>query len=140
MRLTSYALLWLLGFLFTSLIDALWHFVLFGKAYREGLKLLARMREGRISPRFGAALLAQVLVVTSLVVLVSSVAGGGTVMLAAAVGGLAGVLAISVYGVTNYALFKDWSLLLTWLEFVWGPILGALSGAFLFWAGSWLGT
>jgi uncharacterized membrane protein len=40
--------------------------------------------------------------------------------------------------VTNYALFKDWNLTLTVLELVWGPILGGMSGLFVFWARSFL--
>ena len=52
---------------------------------------------------------------------------------AALIGAAAGILAITVYGVTNYALFKDWSLKLTVLEAIWGPMLGGLSGAFVVW-------
>ena len=52
---------------------------------------------------------------------------------AALIGAVAGILAITVYGVTNYALFKDWSLKLTVLEVIWGPMLGGFSGAFVVW-------
>ena len=54
------------------------------------------------------------------------------------IGALAGILAITVYGITNYALFKDWSLKLTNLEVIWGPMLGGLSGAFIIWMQSLL--
>ena len=57
----------------------------------------------------------------------------GTLAEAVLVGAVAGILAITVYGVTNFALFKDWTFVLTILEVVWGPILGGLSGAFAFW-------
>jgi uncharacterized membrane protein len=77
--------------------------------------------------------LSQVLVVTSLVFLVLYKTQKGTMAEAALVGAVAGVLAITVYGVTNYALFKDWNLSITILEVVWGPILGCLSGVFAFW-------
>jgi len=40
---------------------------------------------------------------------------------------------ITVYGLTNYALFKDWSLKLTVLEVIWGPMLGSSSGVFVIW-------
>lgn len=129
-------LFWILCFLFTSSIDALWHFVLFKKSYTEGLKPLARMKGERMSPRAGAAILAQVMVVTCLVLLVGPLAEHP--ILAVFVGALAGILGISVYGVTNYALFKGWSLKLAVLEVIWGPILGGLSGLFIFWAKSWL--
>jgi uncharacterized membrane protein len=131
-------LFWILSFAFTSAIDALWHFVIFRKSYREGMRPVARMKGERMSPRAGASLLAQVLVVTCLVFLVGLGSLSENVGLAVFVGALAGVLAISVYGITNYALLKDWSLKLTVLEVVWGPILGGLSGYFIFWARTWL--
>lgn len=138
MNILRYLLLWVVSFIFTSLFDVLWHLVIFKKSYVKGIRPLARMTGEKISFKAGPGLLSQVLVVTSLVVLVLIVAKGGTASLAVVVGALAGVLAISVYGVTNYALFKDWSLTLTILEFVWGPLLGGISGLFVFWAKSFL--
>jgi uncharacterized membrane protein len=49
------------------------------------------------------------------------------------VGILGGILAISVYGLVNQALIKDWSWRLTVLEVVWGPIIGGLGGLFIAW-------
>ena len=137
MNILRYVLLWLLSFIFTSLIDAALHLVIFKKPYVQGLKPLARMKGGKMALKGGPGLLSQVLVVTCLVLLVFLAADGSS-LLAAVVGALAGVLAISVYGVTNSALFKDWNLTLTVLEFVWGPILGALSGLFVHWLKTWL--
>lgn len=137
MAIIRFLLLWLLSLLFTSAIDAFWHLVIFRRPYVEGLKPLGRTKAGKLAPKGGPGLLAQVMVVTSLVVLVL-VLGHGSAGLALVVGALAGVLAISVYGVTNYSLFKDWNLTLTVLELVWGPVLGGLSGLFVYWARSWL--
>jgi uncharacterized membrane protein len=128
-----YAILWLGAFVFTSAIDAFWHLALFGRPYKEGLKPLARMANGRFAFKGAAALLAQVLVVTSVLLLVLLKSEGATLAAAALVGALAGILAISVYGVTNYALLKDWGLGITVLETIWGPIIGGCSGAFAFW-------
>jgi uncharacterized membrane protein len=136
MNILRYALLWVMSFIFTSLIDAAWHLVIFKKNYVEGIKPMARMNGEKISFKAGPGLLSQVLVVTSLVILVLVAAKDGTPFLAALVGALAGVLAISVYGVTNYSLFRDWNLTLTVLEFIWGPLLGGMSGLFVHWAKS----
>jgi uncharacterized membrane protein len=136
MNILRYALLWTMSFIFTSLIDATWHLVIFKRRYVEGIKPMARMNGDKISFRPGPGLLSQVLVVTSLVILVLAAAKDGTPWLAVLVGALAGVLAVSVYGVTNYALFKDWNLTLTVLELIWGPLLGGLSGLFVHWAKS----
>jgi uncharacterized membrane protein len=133
-----YALLWVLSFVFTSTIDAVWHLVLFGKIYSRGIKPLARMSGDKMAFNALAGIISQVLVVTSLVVIVLYKIQNGTLLEATFVGALAGILAITVYGVTNYALFKDWGLDITILEVVWGPILGGLSGAFAFWMKSLL--
>jgi uncharacterized membrane protein len=76
----------------------------------------------------------QVLVVSALMVLsILVVRGGygyGASFLAGAMGG---VLAISVYGLVNQSLIKDWSWRLTVLEVVWGPIIGGGGGLFIAW-------
>jgi uncharacterized membrane protein len=138
MIVLRYALLWVMSFVFTSLIDALWHLVLFRRSYAQGIKPLARMSGEKMAFQPAAGLLSQVLVVSGIVFLVLMLAGKGNYGTAFLVGAAAGVLAISVYGVTNYALFKDWNLTLTVLELVWGPILGGLSGLFVFWARAFL--
>jgi uncharacterized membrane protein len=133
-----YALLWLGAFVFTSAIDAIWHLALFGRLYKEGMRPLARMADGKFAFKVAAALLSQVLVVTAVLLLVLLKSEGAPLATAALVGALAGVLAISVYGVTNYALLKDWGLGITILETIWGPMIGACSGAFAYWLKSLL--
>ena len=129
----KYVLCWISTFAFTSAIDALWHLALFKRAYALDFKPLARIAGGRMSFNGLAGFLSQALVVTGIVVLVLySTAGRDTSAGALLVGALAGALAITVYGITNYALMKDWSLRLTVLEAVWGPILGGMSGLFVY--------
>lgn len=138
MHIIRYLLVWILSFTFTSIIDAIWHLGIFRKSYSEGLKPLARITDGKITLNAPAGLIAQVLVVTCIVFLVLYKVPEGHFLDAALIGALAGILAITVYGVTNYALFKDWSLKLTVLEVIWGPILGGLSGVFVLWIKSLL--
>lgn len=85
-----------------------------------------------------AGIFSQVLVVTCIVFLVLFKVPRVNYLEAALIGASAGILAITVYGVTNYALFKDWSLKLTVLEVIWGPMLGGFSGAFVIWIKSLL--
>ncbi len=133
MNIFRYFLVWLLSFAFTSLIDAIWHLGIFKKAYSEGIKPLARMSGDKMAINPFAGILAQVLVVTGIVFLVLYKVQKVNYQEAMLIGAIAGILAITVYGLTNYALFKDWSLKLTVLEVIWGPILGASSGAFVIW-------
>lgn len=136
MNIFRYFLVWLLSFVFTSLIDAIWHLGIFKKAYSEGIKPLARMSGDKMVINPFAGILSQVLVVTCIVFLVLFKTQKVSYLEAALIGAIAGILAITVYGLTNYALFKNWSLKLTVLEVIWGPILGASSGAFVVWAKS----
>ncbi|MFC2141784.1 DUF2177 family protein [Acidobacteriota bacterium] len=138
MNIARYFLVWLSAFAFTSLIDAIWHLGIFRRAYSEGIKPLARMSGEKVTLNPIAGVLSQVLVVTCLVFLVLYKAQKVNYPEAMLIGAIAGILAITVYGVTNYALFKDWSLKLTVLEAIWGPMLGGLSGAFVVWMKSLL--
>ncbi len=138
MNIFRYFLVWLLSFAFTSLIDAIWHLGIFKKAYSEGIKPLARMSGDKMAINPFAGILAQVFVVTCIVFLVLYKVQKVNYQEAMLIGAIAGILAITVYGLTNYALFKDWSLKLTVLEVIWGPILGGSSGAFVIWTKSLL--
>ena len=138
MNLVRYFLVWFLSFVFTSLIDAVWHLGIFRRAYSEGMKPLARMNGEKMAFNPFAGVLSQVLVVTCVVFLILYKAQKVNYQEAILIGAAAGILAITVYGITNYALLKDWSLKLTVLEVIWGPMLGGLSGAFVLWVKSWL--
>ena len=138
MKIFHYILIWILSFVFTSLIDAIWHLVLFKQAYSESFKPLARMSGNKISFNAFAVIMAQVLVVSCIVFLVLFKAQENNFFQAVIIGAVAGILAITVYGITNYALMKDWNLKLTVLEIIWGPIIGGLSGFFVMWMKSLL--
>jgi len=133
MNFFRYALLWAVSFILTSLIDAVWHLGFFGKIYKEGIKPLARMNGDKMAFNPIAGIISQVLVVSCIFFLVLYKVQKGTAGEAFLVGAAAGVLAVTVYGITNYALFKDWGLAVTLLEMAWGPFLGGLSGLFIFW-------
>lgn len=125
---------WFAAFVGISLIDAGWHLGLFGWAYGPGFRRVARMRDGKMSLQPIPGLVSQVLVVSCLVVLsILSVRAGQGYPVNFLVGALGGVLAISVYGLVNQALIRDWTWRLTILEVVWGPIIGGLGGLFIAW-------
>lgn len=125
-------LVYLLGLLGTSILDAFWHLVLFGKQYREFFQPVAKTVDGNISLQLLPGVLAQFLVVSSIMFIVLyKTKGRPTIREAALMGAVAGILAISVYGLVNLSLINHWGLEITMLEFVWGPIFGAISGIFI---------
>ncbi|MGB4704776.1 MAG: DUF2177 family protein [Candidatus Saccharicenans sp.] len=119
--------LWVITLVLVSLVDALWHLVIFGRAYREDFKALAILQNDRIVFRTFYGVLAQLVMVSCLILLII-LRDPEEVKISALVGALVGLLAITVYGLTNYALIKDWSPRLMVLEVVWGPLLGAWGG------------
>ena len=130
----NYVAIWFAAFFGLSAVDALWHLGIFGKAYGPGFRSVAKTKDGKMALQPVPGLLSQVLVVSALVVLVVfSVRAGQGYPLNLLVGAMGGVLGISVYGLVNQALIKDWTWRLTLLEFVWGPIIGALAGLFIAW-------
>jgi uncharacterized membrane protein len=130
----NYVAVWFAAFFGLSIVDAIWHLGIFGWAYGPGFKLVAKTKDGKIALQPIPGLVSQVFVVSALVVLVVlSVRAGQGYPLNLLVGAMGGVLGISVYGLVNQALIKDWGWRLTLLEFVWGPIIGALAGLFIGW-------
>ena len=130
----EYVAIWFAAFFVMSALDALWHLGLFGWAYRPDFRSVARMVDGKLALQPIPGLISQVFVVGALMTMVIlSVRGGQGYPLNVLVGALGGVLAISVYGLVNQALIKNWTWRLTLLELVWGPIIGGLGGLVVAW-------
>jgi uncharacterized membrane protein len=122
-------LVYLLSFIGISIIDALWHLVLFGKQYSQWFAPVARMVDGKLALQLTPGILSQLLLVAATMFLVLYKTGGHPKLYQGAlIGAACGILAISVYGLVNYALINNWGLEITILEVLWGPMIGALGG------------
>jgi uncharacterized membrane protein len=125
----KYALLWVVSFPGISAVDALWHLVLWARPYRDGVRRIAALVDGKPVFHNASGLMSQILVITALVVLASlQFHSGSPVARAVLACAMGGVLGISVYGLVSHWLVRDWSAAMTVLEVVWGPILGAFAG------------
>ncbi len=111
--------------------------MIFGRAYREDFKVLAILQNDSIVFRTFYGVLAQLVLVSCLILLVI-LRDPEKVKISVLVGALVGLLAITVYGLTNYALIKEWSPRLMILEVVWGPQLGAWGGLMVSLTYRWL--
>jgi uncharacterized membrane protein len=132
----KYAALWVVSFAGISAVDALWHLVLWGKIYRADMRHVATLVDGKPVLNNVSGLVAQVLVITAFVVLASLQFHSSAPTLRSVVACMmGGILGISVYGLVNHWLIRDWSLTMTVLEAVWGPLLGAFAGLFIVWMG-----
>jgi uncharacterized membrane protein len=130
----KYVAIWFAAFAAISAIDALWHLGIFGRVYGRDFKPVARSANGKLALQPLPGIASQILVVSALMVLsILSVRGGYGYAANFLVGAMGGVLAISVYGLVNQSLIRDWSWRLTLLEVVWGPVIGGLGGLFIAW-------
>ena len=131
---------YLLSFVAISIIDAIWHLVLFGKLYSQRFAPVARMVDGKLDLQLLPGILSQLLLVAATMFLVLYKTGGNPKLGAGAlIGAACGILAISVYGLVNFALINHWGLEITILEVLWGPMIGALGGVTIaYLAGKWL--
>lgn len=132
----KYALLWLVSFVAISAVDALWHFAIWGNVYRADIRKVAAIVDGKPVFNNVSGLLSQVLVITAFVVLAALHFRSGAPVLKSVISCMmGGILGISVYGLVNHWLIRDWSPTMTVLEVAWGPMIGAFAGAFIAWAG-----
>ena len=135
----KYALLWVVSFVAISAVDALWHLGIWGRVYGADIKRVAVVVDGKPAFNNVSGLLSQVLVITAFVVLAALHFHSETATLKSVISCMmGGILGISVYGLVNHWLIRDWSPAMTALEVVWGPVIGAFAGFFIAWAGKLL--
>jgi uncharacterized membrane protein len=135
----KYVVLWVLSLIAVSAVDALWHLVIWGKIYGSDIRKVAAVADGRIVLNNFSGAFSQFLVITAFVVLASLHFRSEAPYLKGIVSCMAGgILGISVYGLVNRWIIRDWSLAMTVLEGVWGPMIGAFAGVFIVWAGKLL--
>lgn len=116
-------------------IDMLWLGVVAGWFYRKNLGYL-------LSPdvKWSAAILFYLLFVAGL--LVFAILPGlhaGSVRHAIALGAFFGLVTYATYDLTNHATIKDWPLIVTVVDLIWGAVLSAILSFLGFRIGSWLG-
>jgi len=132
----KYAILWTSSFVAVSAVDALWHLVIWGRIYGADIRKVAAVADGKVVFNNVSGFLSQVLVITAFVVLAALHFHSDAPYLKGVVACvMGGILGISVYGLVNRWIIRDWSLAMTVLEGVWGPMLGALAGFFIVWVG-----
>lgn len=115
----------LVAFLSFLLIDSIWLTTVAKNFYAKNLGYLMSK-----NPNLAAAGIFYVIYVITLVILVISPAlQKGSLLSAILTGALFGLCAYATYDLTNLATIKDWPLLVTVVDLIWGAFLsGAVSG------------
>ncbi len=111
----------LVAFLTFLAIDGLWLTVVAKDFYAKHLGFIMTK-----TPNLTAALLFYVIYIFTMVVLIISPAlQKGSLMTAILTGALFGLCAYATYDLTNLATLKDWPLLVTIVDLIWGTVLSA---------------
>jgi len=115
-------------------IDAVWLGLVASALYRKYLGFLMAP-----SPNWLAAILFYLLFVVG--VLVLAVLPGleiGSLKTTLLRGALFGLIAYATYDLTNLATVKDWPLLVTVVDMIWGTVLSLVVSGVGYMAGKWL--
>lgn len=102
-------------------IDGLWLTLIAKNFYAKHLGFLMAK-----TPNLTAALIFYLIYVFTMVVLIITPAlQKGSLMSAVLTGALFGLCAYATYDLTNLATIKDWPLLVTIVDLIWGTVLSA---------------
>jgi len=111
----------LVAFLTFLAIDGLWLTVVAKDFYAKHLGFIMTK-----TPNLTAALLFYVIYIFTMVVLIIAPAlQKGSLMTAILTGALFGLCTYATYDLTNLATLKDWPLLVTIVDLIWGTVLSA---------------
>jgi len=114
-------------------IDGVWLTLVARKFYAEQLGYLMTK-----TPNLLAALIFYLLYILGVVVLVVTPAlERGNVMEAVVKGALFGLVCYATYDLTNLATIKDWPLLVTVIDLIWGTVLSATVAGISFLMARW---
>lgn len=114
-----------IAFVVFSILDALWLGLIATSFYSKEFGDLARRTvDGALSPHWGAAIAAYIVLVLAVVVFILPQFTGKPISPGIFwYGALFGVVVYGVYDLTNLATLKDWSLKVTVLDMLWGGVI-----------------
>lgn len=129
MSLTAFMLAYLAGIAAHVVLDAIWLGAVARSTYKQHLGALMAPRI-----RWGAAVLFYLVYgLGTLWIAAIPGATAGEPLVALALGGLLGLVAYGTYDLTNLATLRDWPIIITAIDLVWGIVASALSA----WVGAY---
>ena len=111
------------------IIDMLWLGVIAKSLYAQNIGTLLRKSGEGMAPIWWAAALVYVFIALGILFFVLPKANGDY-MLALSEGAMLGLVIYGVYDFTNYSILANWPWQITFVDFIWGIVLCALSSLF----------
>lgn len=121
---------WGLGLVVFIVVDAVWLGLLANGFYKRELgPLLRQHSNGNLDPRILPAVLLYALIVLGLALFALPKARAGGLGEAVLWSAVFGVIAYSVYDLTNYSTLKGFPLQVVVVDMIWGGVVCAAAGA-----------
>jgi len=120
---------WVVGLTAFVALDFVWLGVVANGFYRRELAPILRMSGERMDPRLAPAVLFYGIFVMGLILFALPRARSGALAETMVWSGLFGMIAYSVYDLTNYATLAAFPLRVVVVDMAWGAVLSALTGA-----------
>jgi uncharacterized membrane protein len=120
---------WAVGLVAFVAIDFIWIGVVANGFYRRELGSLLRMNGDQLDPRLLPALLLYALMVAGIILFALPRARAGSILDAMLWSAAFGLIAYSVYDLTNYATMRGFPLRVAAVDMVWGAVVCGLTGA-----------
>ena len=114
------------------MLDCLWLGFIAKDFYIRYMGDLLNVSNGSIQARWSGAVLVYFALVLGIMVFVIPMADG-KVLKAFLYGALYGFVTYSTYDATNLAVIKDWSVVVTVVDIIWGMIICSLSSGLTVW-------
>lgn len=106
--------------------DTIWLGFIAKGLYFEAYKDWFHLENGQLQVVTWAAILVYLLIAASLIIFVLPLAGG-SILSAILYGAAMGCILYGVYDFTCLAIFKDWPLFISFVDWAWGTFLCAFS-------------
>lgn len=116
---------------FTTLVtvfvfDMIWLGYLAKQTYAHNIGVLLRKSGDSMAPVWSAAIVVYIFIAIGIVFFVLPKANGNYLM-ALLWGMLFGAVTYGIYDFTNYSILSNWTLKITFIDFIWGIVLCGLS-------------
>lgn len=124
----NYLKLFIITLAVLFITDWIWLGLVAKKLYVQSYQYWFNMNNGTLYTNKWAVALVYILFALGIVIFIPPVAQG-SILSAAIFGGIFGAIIYGIYDFTCLALFKNWPIAMSLLDWAWGAVLGAWASA-----------
>lgn len=123
------------------LIDLVWLGVIASRLYSKELGYLGTLKDGGMTFNIPVGIATQIIIGVGLSAIITlALSHNNTWTEAAFFGVLTGFVIYATYDLTNLSYIKDWPVMITVIDIVWGSFQGFLASIYVYWLYQWIFT